>query len=122
MSRMVHREGGCVHGLRRLPRSRIWSSCLGMVSSSRYRCRCFGRRGQPPTSAEWADFLKGSEESRDIRCRLLARDYKPEGEKARPVSFAAMPPREAKTMMFRRAAMAGRAWMDGGSAVAGRRT
>ena len=36
-----------------------------------------------------------------VRCRLVARDFKPRGEKYRADRFAAMPPLEAKSMLFR---------------------
>ena len=43
---------------------------------------------------------KGSEEKPDVRCRLVARDFKPKGEKDRSDLFAAMPPLESKKMLF----------------------
>ena len=39
-----------------------------------------------------------------MRCRLVARDFKPKGEKDREDLFAAMPPLEAKKLLFRKAA------------------
>ncbi len=39
-----------------------------------------------------------------MRCRLVARDFKPKGEKDREDLFAAMPPLEAKKLLFRMAA------------------
>ena len=38
-----------------------------------------------------------------MRSRWVARDFKPKGEKDREDLFAAMPPLEAKRMLFRRA-------------------
>ena len=39
----------------------------------------------------------------DIRCRLVARDFKPKGEKDRSEIFAAMPPLESKKLLFQQA-------------------
>ena len=53
-----------------------------------------------PTSVRWVDVLKG----KDVRSRLVGRDFKPKGEKDNAGIFAAMPPLEAKKMLFSRAA------------------
>ena len=44
---------------------------------------------------------KGSEERPEIRCRWVARDFKPRGEKDREDLFADMPPIEAKRLLLR---------------------
>ena len=47
---------------------------------------------------------KGTHEEPEVRCRLVARDFKPKGEKEREDLFAATPPLEAKKLLFRMAA------------------
>ena len=44
---------------------------------------CLEMTGRPPISTRWVDVNKGSTESPDVRCRLVARDFKPKGEKDR---------------------------------------
>ncbi len=51
-------------------------------------------------SRKWVDVNKGTAERPDVRCRLVARDFKPEREKGREDLFAAMPPLEAKRLLF----------------------
>jgi hypothetical protein len=65
---------------------------------------CWRETGRGPVSTKWVDVNKGSEDRPDVRCRLVARDYKPKGEKDREDLFAAMPPLEAKKMLFKLAA------------------
>ena len=57
--------------------------------------------GKAPTTTKRVDINKGTEEKPDIRCRLVARDFKPKGEKSTWNIFAAMPPLEAKTLLMR---------------------
>ena len=64
---------------------------------------CWTRTGRPPVSTKWVDVNKGTEEEPDIRCRLVARDFKPKGERDRCDLFAAMPPLEAKKLLFQKA-------------------
>ena len=64
---------------------------------------CLEMIGRPPISTRWVDVNKGSTESPDVRYRLVARDFKPEGEKDRSDIFAAMPSLEAKKLLFRKA-------------------
>ena len=64
---------------------------------------CLEITGRPPISTRWVDVNKGSMESPNVRCRLVARDFKPKGEKDRSDIFAAMPPLEAKKLLFRKA-------------------
>ena len=49
---------------------------------------------------KWVDVNKGTAENPNIRCRLVARDFKPKGEKDRADLFASMPPLEAKKVLF----------------------
>ena len=65
---------------------------------------CWKMTGRPPIDTKWVDLNKGSVETPDVRCRLVARDFKPKGEKDRGDLFAAMPPLEAKKLLFRMAA------------------
>ena len=53
---------------------------------------CWEKTGKPPISTKWVRVNKGTQEVPDIRCRLVARDFKPKGEKDRSEIFAAMPP------------------------------
>jgi len=64
---------------------------------------CWEETGSPPVSTKWVDINKGSAEKPDIRCRLVARDFKPKGEKDRIDLFAATPPLEAKKFLFQHA-------------------
>ena len=45
------------------------------------------------------DVNKGTAENPNIRCRLVASDFKPKGEKDRADLFASMPPLEAKKVL-----------------------
>ena len=58
---------------------------------------CYARTGRAPISTKWADIAKDG----DARSRRVARDFKPHGEKDRADLFAAMPPLEAKRLLFR---------------------
>ena len=62
---------------------------------------CWRRTGKAPVSSKWVDVAKGG----DVRSRWVARDFKPKGERDRADLFAAMPPLEAKRMLFRRFAL-----------------
>ena len=46
---------------------------------------------------------KGTTEVPEVRCRLVARDFKPKGEKDSGDLFAAMPPLESKKAIFQQA-------------------
>ena len=61
---------------------------------------CLEMSGRPPISTRWVDVNQGSTESLDVRCRLVARDFKPKGERDRSDIFAAMPPLEAKKLPY----------------------
>jgi hypothetical protein len=65
---------------------------------------CWARTGKAPITTKWVDVNKGSSQCPDIRCRLVARDFKSKGEGARDDLYAAMPPLEAKRLLFKTAA------------------
>jgi hypothetical protein len=65
---------------------------------------CWKVTGKGPISTKWVDVNKGTEDEQEVRCRLVARDFKPKGEKEREDLFAATPPLEAKKLLFRMAA------------------
>ena len=64
---------------------------------------CWDKTGAGPTSVRWVDTNKGGSERMEVRCRLVARDFKG-GDKDRDDLFAATPPLEAKRMLMSRAA------------------
>ena len=64
---------------------------------------CWEKTGKAPTSTRWVDVNKGTVEKPDARCRLVARDFTPKGEKDREDLFAAMPPLESKKLLFQKA-------------------
>ena len=66
--------------------------------------QCWNATGRAPIGTKWVDTDKGSEENPDVRCRLVARDFKPKGEKDRSDLFASTPPLEAKKLLFALAA------------------
>ena len=43
---------------------------------------CLEMTGRPPISTRWVDVNRGSTESTNVRCRLVARDFKPKGERS----------------------------------------
>jgi hypothetical protein len=67
------------------------------------REECFEETGKPPVSTRWVDINKGTEDDPEVRCRLVARDFKPKGERDREDLFAAMPPLECKKTIFAKA-------------------
>ena len=56
---------------------------------------------------------KGTVEDPDVRARLCAIDFKQKGDGGRVDLFAAMPPLEAKKMLFRIAAGSRKVWKSG---------
>ena len=64
---------------------------------------CWEKTGKAPVSVRWVDTNKGKDGEWDVRCRLVARDFKG-GDKGRDDLFAETPPLEAKRMLFSRAA------------------
>jgi hypothetical protein len=65
---------------------------------------CWKMTGKPPTSTKWVDVNKGTKDRPDVRCRLVARDFRVKGEGHRDDLFASMPPLEAKRLLFIEAA------------------
>ena len=64
-----------------------------------------------PTTMKWVEGWKADDAGgRFVRCRLVGRDFKPRSEESREDLFAAMPPLEAKKLMFRMTAGL-RGWM-----------
>ena len=66
---------------------------------------CWKLTGKAPISTRWVDVSKDDEGKMVIRSRWVARDFKPRGEKDREDLFAAMPPLEAKKILFRLATL-----------------
>ena len=64
---------------------------------------CLKVTGKAPVSVRWVDTNKGKDGQWDVRCRLVARDFKG-GDKDRDDLYAETPPLEAKRMLFSRAA------------------
>ena len=61
-----------------------------------------GRGGKVPTTTKWVEGWKmGEDGKRFVRCRLVGRDFKARSGGDMEDLFAAMPPLEAKKMMFR---------------------
>ena len=59
--------------------------------------------GKMPTTTKWVDRGKKDDNGKTfLRCRLLARDFKPKRDGPRDDLFAAMPPLEAKDECVRR--------------------
>ena len=57
--------------------------------------------GAKPKSCKWVDVNKGTDPLPNVRCRWVARDFKPRGERDREDLFADMPPLEAKRLLLR---------------------
>ena len=74
---------------------------------------CWNNTGKPPISTKLVRVNKGSAAQPDVRARLCARDFKPKGDSGRCDLFAAMPPLEAKKLLFRMAALGRRQWRRG---------
>ena len=54
-----------------------------------------------PTTTKWVDRAKKDDSGKMfVRCRLVARDFKPKHEGSRDDLFVAMPPLEAKKALF----------------------
>ena len=65
---------------------------------------CVRMTGRLPVSTKWVEVDKGTAEKPDVRCRLVARDFRVKGEGHRDDLFAAMPALEAKKLLFKMAA------------------
>ena len=60
------------------------------------------RGGKKPTTTRWVEGWKNDDSGgRFVRCRLVGRDFKTKGGKEQEELFAAMPPLEAKKLVFR---------------------
>ena len=68
---------------------------------------CMAATGRPPVTTRWVDVDKGRDGVTEIRSRLVARDFKVKGDGREFEVFAAMPPIEAKRILFRMAALDG---------------
>ena len=64
---------------------------------------CWQATGKAPVPIRWVDVNKGSDEDMNVRCRLVAKDFKG-NDKDRDDLFAETPPLEAKRMQFSLAA------------------
>ena len=78
---------------------------------------CWAATGRPPITTKWIDRDKGCGGEKEIRSRWVAKDFKVKGDKDREDLFAAMPPLEAKKVLFKMAASR----MTGRSTLRGRR-
>jgi hypothetical protein len=79
---------------------------IDMWEKSSYE-ECYLRTGRGPVSTRWVDVDKGREGDPDIRCRLVARDFKVRGDGRELEVYASMPPLEAKRLIFRMAVVKG---------------
>ena len=66
---------------------------------------CWETLGKHPISAQWVDVNTGTGAEQEVRCRLVARDRKPKGEKDREDLFAATSPLEGKKLPLHMAGM-----------------
>ena len=67
--------------------------------------QAWAQGGKRPTTTKWVEGPKVGEDGKAFaRCRLVARDFKPQREGPRDDLFAAMPPLEAKRALFALAA------------------
>jgi hypothetical protein len=64
---------------------------------------CWERAGKGPTGVRWVDTNKGTEVESDVRCRLVARDFRQKKDKGREDLFAETPPLEAIRMQLSKA-------------------
>lgn len=85
---------------------------LGMFADATVE-ECISHTGKKPVDTKWVDVNKGSKQDPQVRSRLVARDFKPKGEPARGDLFAAMPPLEAKKMLFSIASSHPGVWHEG---------
>ena len=68
---------------------------------------CIEKTGKPPVTTKWVDVDKGRNGKPEVRSRLVARDFKVKGDERQFEVFAAMPPLEAKRLLFRMAMLEG---------------
>ena len=76
---------------------------LGMFEFAEYDEAVRRGGGKRPTTTKWVEGWKRDEGSGEwfVRSRLVGRDFRPKGEGGRSDLFAAMPPLEAKKVLFR---------------------
>ena len=79
---------------------------LGVWERATYE-ECKLNTGRGPVSTRWVDVDKGRNGEHDVRSRLVARDFKVRGDGREFDVFAAMPPLEAKRLLFRMAVVDG---------------
>ena len=73
---------------------------LGMFEFADYD-EAKARGGKEPTTTKWVEGKKVDEDGVEfVRCRLVARDFKPKREGPRDDLFAAMPSLEVKKALF----------------------
>ena len=75
-----------------------------MIWNEADETECWVTTGKKPVRVKWVDTNKGTEEEPVIRCRLVARDFRTNGEKDREEFFVATPPLEMKRMLISRTA------------------
>ena len=68
---------------------------------------CWEMTGKAPVTTKWVDINKGRDGEVNVRSRLVARGFKVKGDDRQFEVFAAMPPVEAKRLLFRMAMMDG---------------
>ena len=71
------------------------------------REECWASTGKLPVTTKWVDVDKGRNGEVKVRSRLVARDFRVKGDDRQFEVFAAMPPIEAKRLLFRMAMMDG---------------
>ena len=74
---------------------------------------CWETLGKAPVTTKFVRVNKGTADDPNVRARLVARDFKAKGDDGRVDLFAAMPPLEAKKMLFRMAAKDKLVWRAG---------
>ena len=71
---------------------------------------CLAETGKGPVDTKWVITSTGTREELEIKRRLVARDFRPKGEKLRADLFAATPHQEAIKLLLRMAVGAARRW------------
>ena len=74
---------------------------------------CWEKLGKAPVTTKFVRVNKGTAADPNVRARLVARDFEAKGDDGRVDLFAAMPPLEAKKMLFRMAAKDKLVWRAG---------
>ena len=72
---------------------------LGMFEIDSWE-KATSKAGKAPTTTKWIHRVKKNDDGREfVRCRLVARDFKPRREGLEVDLFAAMPPLEAESIV-----------------------